>query len=977
MAMSYQLSDVQKALQCISSNAVQSKKNEALHFLEQFQKSPEAWTLCHEVLSNVDPSLLELHIFAAQSLRNKVTYDLSQLEGNLLQFKDSLLNLLIIHNQKLVITQLSVALARLAIQFLDWRNPVVEIINCLNPYPSKLLGFLRILPEETLDIGSTPLTEDEFNSRTHELINTIAEDVLKFLISCVDTLRSQQQHDTDITLEKIMRCLGSWSFEFSVDQLLSVKPLISLIFESLLQGPSDTSGVFDAAVDCLSVILKESRDAPNEELVLALYEQLMSLQIKLLPNLLNTQVTQSQESNTGANDDDDDDEIMEGLTRLFVEAGEAWCVFISKSPEIYKPLVTVLLMLTSKNLDLDIVSYTFPFWFNLKQNLVLPRYQQCKEQYIPIFINLINGIIRHLQYPTDQFSSRESEDKFKEFRYHMGDVLKDCAAVVGTANALNQPLTRITESLSNNASWQELEAPLFSLRTMAQEISHGENNQLPQIFQILCNLPEHPKIRYASTLVLGRYTEWTAKHPEMLKMQLQYIFDGFSQGQKNTEIMTASSHALMYFCTDCSELLSEYIDQLLEFYFNVESIVDIESQFELCQGLSAVIDKQPIEKISFTLQRLLDDDISKMVELVPKWKSEPSVYNSQIADKIDLIYALLEELKPRYEYPQQGQEPLLPQIEFVWSSLHALLADMGTMTDNVIVERSTKLLRRLFEKFHLFCEPILVSVAEFLVQGYASTGLGSYLWCSGSIIAVYGDDESLPIPQQLKEAVWLFSVSQCSTFIMNFNSIDSACLNDHYELIMDFFAMISDLVMFYPKEFILSDSLMGNVVDVALKALNKLKNFDAYILILRFLDDVISWGFKTPPISTVALNLVPDEWRQQISNEIIVARGSQLIICLFTGLVTNFHANSHSDAVSCIVKTFKLASEANNNDPSICAQWINQAADQLGMVTEKERENLSHAVVNGLNQKDYRKVREGIKTFVDWYLRKNVNPRCY
>lgn len=119
-----------------------------------------------------------------------------------MDFKTSLLNLLILHTQKLVITQLSVALARLAIQFIQWRDPIVEIIHCLNPYPSKLLGFLRILPEETLDIGSTPLSENEFNSRTHELINTIAEDVLNFLISCVDILKSQQQSESDITLEK-------------------------------------------------------------------------------------------------------------------------------------------------------------------------------------------------------------------------------------------------------------------------------------------------------------------------------------------------------------------------------------------------------------------------------------------------------------------------------------------------------------------------------------------------------------------------------------------------------------------------------------------------------------------------------------------------------------------------------------------------------------------------------------------------------
>ena len=41
-----------------------------------------------------------------------------------------------------------------------------------------------------------------------------------------------------------------------------------------------------------------------------------------------------------------------------------------------------------------------------------------------------------------------------------------------------------------------------------------ENTILPTIMSYLVQLPEHPKIRYAATLVLGRYTEWTSKHPE-------------------------------------------------------------------------------------------------------------------------------------------------------------------------------------------------------------------------------------------------------------------------------------------------------------------------------------------------------------------------------------------------------------------------------------------------------------------------------
>lgn len=309
----FQVSDILNALQCISSNASQDDKNKALQFLEQFQRSVTAWSVCNEVLSKPDPtnSLLELNIFAAQTLRNKVTYDLSQLENNLLQFKDSLLSILVSHNQKLIITQLNVALARLAIQFLEWQNPIFEIISLLNSSPSILLNFLRILPEETLDIASTPLTEVEFNSRIHELIDPIAEDVLKFLISCIDQLQSTDS--SPISLEQILHCLTSWSYEFAIEQLLSVQPLISLVFQTISNGNDNDMEAFDAAVDCLCVILRESRDTTNEQLISGLFEQLMLLQQKLMPTLIADQPL----------DDEYDDDLLEGMTRLFVEAGEA------------------------------------------------------------------------------------------------------------------------------------------------------------------------------------------------------------------------------------------------------------------------------------------------------------------------------------------------------------------------------------------------------------------------------------------------------------------------------------------------------------------------------------------------------------------------------------------------------------------------------------------------------------------------------
>ena len=123
--------------------------------------------------------------------------------------------------------------------------------------------------------------------------------------------------------------------------------------------------------------------------------------------------------------------------------------------------------------------------------------------------------------------------------------MKDCCAVVGASKALQIPFTQIQTILSNSQGhWQYLEAPLFSMRTMAKEVSTKEKTILPTIMSLLVQLPEHPKIRYAATLVLGRYTEWTAKNPEFLEPQLNYITKGFEVANNN-DIYFACPHVLL------------------------------------------------------------------------------------------------------------------------------------------------------------------------------------------------------------------------------------------------------------------------------------------------------------------------------------------------------------------------------------------------------------------------------------------------
>ncbi len=134
----------------------------------------------------------------------------------------------------------------------------------------------------------------------------------------------------------------------------------------------------------------------------------------------------------------------------------------------------------------------------------------------------------------------------------MGDVLKDCVRILGEEPALRKPFDQLVArmAIGNHNDWQSFEAPLFSLRTMCGEISNKESKILPQIMSHLPNLPQHPKVRYAVILVMGRYAEWTNYHPEFIQYQLQYVSAGF----EDKESVTAAAQTFRDLCKFCSKV---------------------------------------------------------------------------------------------------------------------------------------------------------------------------------------------------------------------------------------------------------------------------------------------------------------------------------------------------------------------------------------------------------------------------------------
>jgi transportin-3 len=311
-------------------------------------------------------------------------------------------------------------------------------------------------------------------------------------------------------------------------------------FESLFNDD-----LFESAVDFITAMFAETSDVrENEPSIEVLYDE-----VKLVSPRLGAIVA--------------DPDSARGVVRLYSEAGEAWVSLIVGDPRRFIGLVQIIAQCTAYKDDLDVARITFNFWYQLTLLVTLEKYRIAKATFTPIYAGLVDTMIAHLHYPPgndreDMFNGdREAEEKFRNFRHEMGGVLKDCCRVVGGTQCLARAFDIMGSQLARqaageNVQWQDIEAPLFSMRVMAREVDTDDTEHVPVVMTSLVHLPEHDKIRYAATLVLGRYTEWTAKHPEYLESQLNYISSGF-QNHSN-DVMSAAAQALKYFCQDCKHV---------------------------------------------------------------------------------------------------------------------------------------------------------------------------------------------------------------------------------------------------------------------------------------------------------------------------------------------------------------------------------------------------------------------------------------
>lgn len=514
--------------------------------------------------------------------------------------------------------------------------------------------------------------------------------------------------------------LGAWLRTGQIRSAsLAGAPILAAAFSAL-----SSDELFDAAVDVLVDIIHETMELQEN---VAVIQEIVPRLTALAPNLSSPETR-------------DDEDKMRGYCRVLVEAGEWYEPLIVQHPASFLPLVELIKECAAYS-ELEVVEITLNVWHRLARGILKVGAGPVVAPLLQVFADLVGIVIRHLHYPDDASAlTGEERDTFRDFRYKIGDTLKDCCEVLGSGPCLQQAYDTIARAVAagDAVKWQDVEAPLFSMRSMGSKIDVHDNDLVPRIMEMLPKLPPHPRIRYAAILVIGRYTHWTQQHPEHIQFQLPYVSAGFDEA--DPEVLAAASQTMKYLCKDCADHLVPFLPQLHTFIQTVSSSGRLggDDLLDLSAAIAHILQAMPASEVAAALSTFVMPNVELVHATVAQ--DQPATKDQlrrvcEALERIDVYLAIIQRL------PEGALDPsCAATCQQAWGILDALLTRYGHVAS--VANRTCIALRRGLVFFGDLAGAVAPAMLDRLASAFEAAPTSDYLWITGKLVqqfAAHGD----------------------------------------------------------------------------------------------------------------------------------------------------------------------------------------------------------------------------------------------
>lgn len=873
---------LQEALKALYHHPDQQVRSRANDWLQEFQRTVEAWQVSDGLLHDAN-SNLETLIFCSQTLKTKVQRDFEELPpAAFFSLRDSLKNLLkkFSKGPSKVRMQICIAMSALAVHVSaqDWGGG--GIVNWLRDefgsnqdYLISFLELLTVLPQEasSYKIAARPERRRQFQK---ELVSS-AEVSFGLLASC---LSFKELH------EQVLDAFASWL------RLSHGIPAATLASHSLVLAAIsglNSEQLFDAAVNAICELIRYTVYgspgglAGQMPLVQVLVPQVMGLRSRFSASL--KVALMEKEGNQGGESGIDqaymeDDEIVKGMARLFAEMGDSYVELIASGSAESMMIVDALVEVTSHP-EYDISSMTFNFWHSL-QTILTKRECYCSfgneaaidsemerrlTIFRPRFELLVSLVSFRVMYPQNHEDlSKEDISDFKRTRYAVGDILMDASSVLGgetTLKILSNSFFQAASTAGNGGSWdwRSAEAALYCIRAISKAVPMSEGTVMPQVMGFLSKLPPQPQLLQTACLTIGCYSKWLSGAPSALSF-LPALIEILTRGLSTSDdSSTAAAMALRHVCDACRDKLAGSLDVLFLIYHKAVSReggykLSTEDALQLIEALSMVITALSPEPAKKALEALCLPAVAALQEVITQAAGSSQQFNAnQYTVPIDRLANIF-----RYvNHP----EAVADAFRNIWPTLKAVFDQRAW--DMLTMERLCRACKYAVRTCGRSMGVTIGDMLQVVQLQYQLHHQSCFLYLSSEVIKVFGSDPSCAnYLGALITSLFSHTISLLKT-IQDFTS--------RPDIADDCFLLASRCIRYCPHLFVPS-TIFSSLVDCAMTGIT-IQHREACTSILTFLNDIFD----------VATSIGGKQYRLVIDN-IIFPRAASLTRILIGSL---------------------------------------------------------------------------------------------
>ncbi|XP_023652672.1 transportin-3-like [Paramormyrops kingsleyae] len=799
---------VYRAVQALYHDPDPAGKEQASVWLGELQRSMYAWEIADQLLQLQQD--VESCYFAAQTMKMKIQTSFYELPAETYTaLRDSLLS----HIQNLkdlspiIVTQLALAIADLALQMTSWKGCVQTLIEKYSSDISSmpfLMEILTVLPEEvhsrSLRIGTNRRTE------IIEDLRLYSNSVVTLLVSCIEKTGNNEK-----MLMKVFRCLSSW-FNLGVldHNFMASNQLLVILFQ-VLQRDETTTNLHEAASDCVCAALYaiENVDS-NLPLALQLFQGVLTLETAYHMSVAR----------------EDLDKVL-NYCRIFTELCETFLEAMVRSPgspgQGMGDLRSLeLLLICTGHPQYEVVEISFNFWYRLGEHLYKTNDVMLHGIFRPYIQRLLHGLAHHCQLDPDHEGIPEVTDDFGEFRMRVSDLVKDIVFLVGSVECFSQLYATLKEG---NPPWEVTEAVLFIMAAIARSVSPENNPTLLEVLEQVVLLPQtiHIAVRYTSIDLVGEMGEVIDHNPRFLDPVLNYLMKGL----REKALSSVSAKAIHNMCSACRDLMIQHFQTLLDIAHALDSFfLSSEAAVGLLKGTAFVLARLPLEKIAKCMSDLCSLQVMVLKKLLAQQTS-----NGKSADPtvwLDRLAVIFRHTNPIVENGQT--HPCQKVIQEIWPVLSETLNKY--QADNRVVERCCRCLRFAVRCVGKGSASLLQPLVTQMVGVYQQYPHSCFLYLGSILVDEYGMEDGCR--QGLLDMLQALCVP-------TFQLLEQPNgLRNHPDTVDDLFRLVTRFIQRSPVT-LMNSLVIVHIIQCAIAAFT-LDHRDANCSVMKFIRDLIHSG---------------------------------------------------------------------------------------------------------------------------------------